>query len=39
LEAILEFVAYLRSRSNGGSAWMLAKGLITLLLGALIWLH
>ena len=38
-EAVLEFVAYFRTRNAGGSRWMLANGVITLLLGGLIWFH
>ena len=38
-EAVLEFIAYFRARNEGGSIWMLANGLITLLLGGLIWFH
>jgi uncharacterized membrane protein HdeD (DUF308 family) len=38
-EAVLEFIAYFRSRSEAGSGWLLVNGLITLLLGGLIWLH
>ena len=38
-EAALEFVAYFRSRAEGGSGWLLVNGLVTLLLGGLIWLH
>jgi uncharacterized membrane protein HdeD (DUF308 family) len=38
-EAVLEFIAYFRARSESGSGWLLINGLITLLLGALIWLH
>lgn len=38
-EGVLEFIAYFRTRNEGGSRWLLANGLITLLLGALIWFH
>ena len=38
-EAALEFAAYFRTRSASGSGWLLVNGLITLLLGALIWVH
>jgi uncharacterized membrane protein HdeD (DUF308 family) len=37
--ALLEFIAYFRTRSDGGSGWLLINGLITLLLGGLIWVH
>ena len=38
-EAVLLFIAYFRTRNEGSSRWMLAKVLITLLLGGLIWFH
>ena len=38
-EAVLEFIVYSRTRNEGGSGWTLANGLITLLLGGLIWFH
>lgn len=38
-EALLEFVAYFRRRAEGGSGWLLVNGLITLLVGGLIWFH
>jgi uncharacterized membrane protein HdeD (DUF308 family) len=38
-EAALEFIAYFRMRSESGSVWLLINGLITLLLGGLIWAH
>jgi uncharacterized membrane protein HdeD (DUF308 family) len=39
-EAVLEFIAYFRTRSQGGgSGWLLVNALITLLLGGLIWMH
>ena len=38
-EAVLEFVVYFQTRKEGGSGWRLANGLITLLLGGLIWFH
>jgi uncharacterized membrane protein HdeD (DUF308 family) len=38
-EAVLEFIAYFRSRRESGSGWLLMNGVITLLLGGLIWLH
>lgn len=37
--ALLEFIAYFQTRSTGGSRWLLMNGLITLLLGGLIWVH
>ena len=38
-EAVLEFIAYFQTRGEGGSGWLLVNGLITLLLGGLIWMH
>jgi uncharacterized membrane protein HdeD (DUF308 family) len=38
-EAVLEFMAYFRERNEGGSRWRLFNGVITLLLGGLIWFH
>jgi uncharacterized membrane protein HdeD (DUF308 family) len=38
-EALLRFIAYFQTRSEGGSKWMLVNSLITLLLGGLIWVH
>ena len=38
-EAVFEVVAYFRTRSEGGSGWLLVNALITLLLGGLIWFH
>ena len=38
-EAVLEFVAYFRTRGESGSGWLLLNALITLLLGGLIWVH
>lgn len=37
--AVLEFVTYFRTPSDGRSGWMLANGVITLFLGGLIWFH
>ena len=37
IAAVLEAIAYFRSRREGGSGWLMANALITLLLGALIW--
>jgi uncharacterized membrane protein HdeD (DUF308 family) len=39
MEAALEVIAYFRTRSEGGSGWLLVNALITLLLGGLIWFH
>jgi uncharacterized membrane protein HdeD (DUF308 family) len=38
-EAVFEVIAYLRTRGQSGSGWLLINALITLLLGALIWFH
>jgi len=37
--AVFELVAYFRSRGQAGSGWLLMNGLITLLLGGLIYFH
>jgi len=39
MAAVFEVIAYFRSRSEGGSGWLLVNALITLLLGGLIWFH
>jgi uncharacterized membrane protein HdeD (DUF308 family) len=39
IAAVFELIAYFRSRSEGGSGWLLVNALITLLLGGLIWFH
>jgi uncharacterized membrane protein HdeD (DUF308 family) len=36
-EGVLELAAYFRLRGTGGSAWLVINGVITILLGALIW--
>jgi uncharacterized membrane protein HdeD (DUF308 family) len=38
-EAVIEIVAWYRTRGSGGSGWLLVNALITLLLGGLIWFH
>ena len=38
-EAMIEFLAYFRTRAEGGSGWLLVNGLVTLFLGGLIWVH
>jgi len=38
-EGVVELVAYFRMRSHGASGWLLLNGIITLLLGGLIWFH
>jgi uncharacterized membrane protein HdeD (DUF308 family) len=39
MAAVFELVAYFRARSEAGSGWLLMNGLITLLLGGLIYFH
>jgi uncharacterized membrane protein HdeD (DUF308 family) len=39
MAAVFELIAYFRSRSEGGSGWLLVNAIITLLLGGLIWFH
>jgi uncharacterized membrane protein HdeD (DUF308 family) len=36
-EGVLEFVAYFRIKNEGASGWLLLNGIVTLLLGGLIW--
>jgi uncharacterized membrane protein HdeD (DUF308 family) len=38
-EGVLEIIAYFRLKGEGASGWVLFNGIITLLLGALIWFH
>jgi uncharacterized membrane protein HdeD (DUF308 family) len=38
-EGVIEVISYFRMRSEGASGWLLLNGIITLLLGALIWFH
>ena len=38
-EGVLEVVAYFRRKSMRGASWMLINGIVTLLLGGLIWFH
>lgn len=38
-EAVIEVIAYFRTRASGASGWLLVNALITLLLGGLIWFH
>lgn len=37
--AVVEFIAYFRTRHESGSGWLLVNALVTLLLGWLIWAH
>jgi uncharacterized membrane protein HdeD (DUF308 family) len=38
-EGVLEIVAYIRLKSAHGASWLLINGVVTLLLGGLIWFH
>jgi uncharacterized membrane protein HdeD (DUF308 family) len=38
-EGALEVVAYFRLRSMHGASWLLINGIVTLLLGGMIWFH
>jgi len=38
-EGVLELVAYFRLRRVGGASWLLINGVITILLGAMVWAH
>jgi uncharacterized membrane protein HdeD (DUF308 family) len=38
-EGVIEIVSYFRMRLEGASFWLLINGVITLLLGCLIWFH
>jgi uncharacterized membrane protein HdeD (DUF308 family) len=38
-EGVLEIVAYFRLKGMHGAGWMLINGVVTLLLGGLIWFH
>jgi uncharacterized membrane protein HdeD (DUF308 family) len=38
-EGVLEIAAYVRLREMGGSGWLVVNGVITILLGGLIWFH
>ena len=38
-EGVLEIVAYFRLKGAHGASWMLINGIVTLLLGGLIWFH
>lgn len=38
-EGVIEVISYFRNRSEGASGWLLFNGIITLLLGGLIWFH
>jgi uncharacterized membrane protein HdeD (DUF308 family) len=36
-EGVIDLVAYFQSRSAGGSVWILVDGIVTLILGVLVW--
>jgi uncharacterized membrane protein HdeD (DUF308 family) len=38
-EGVIEVISYFRVKSEGASGWLLLNGIITLLLGGLIWFH
>ena len=38
-EGVIEIVAYFRTRGEGASWWLLLNGIVTVLLGCLIWFH
>jgi uncharacterized membrane protein HdeD (DUF308 family) len=38
-EGVLETVSYVRLKGQHASTWMLLNGIITIVLGAMIWLH
>ena len=38
-EGVIEIISYFRMRKEGASGWLLLNGIITLLLGGLIWFH
>lgn len=38
-EGVIEVVSYFRMRGEGASGWLLLNGIITLLVGGLIWFH
>jgi uncharacterized membrane protein HdeD (DUF308 family) len=39
LEGVLNIIGYFQTRRRRGSAWLVVDGIITLLLGGLIWAH
>jgi uncharacterized membrane protein HdeD (DUF308 family) len=38
-EGVIEIVAYFKTRGEGASGWLLLNGIVTVLLGCLIWFH
>jgi uncharacterized membrane protein HdeD (DUF308 family) len=38
-EGVIEVISYFRLRREGASGWLLFNGIITLLLGGLVWFH
>jgi uncharacterized membrane protein HdeD (DUF308 family) len=39
VEGVLDLVAYFQNRSQDGAGWILLDGVVTLLLGILVWRH
>jgi uncharacterized membrane protein HdeD (DUF308 family) len=39
VEGVIEVVAYFRMKDHGASGWLLFNGVVTLLLGGMIWFH
>src|SRR5271155_5796006 len=39
VEAVIELISYFRNRQAAASGWLLLNGIVTLLLGGLIWFH
>lgn len=38
-EGVFDIIAFFQSRSTSGSTWILLDGIVTLILGALVWKH
>jgi uncharacterized membrane protein HdeD (DUF308 family) len=38
-QGVIDIVVYFRTRNNGASGWLLFEGVITLILGLMIWRH
>lgn len=38
-EGVLEVISYMRLRAEGASRWLLLNGVVTLVLGGVIWFH
>lgn len=39
IEGVMDLVAYFQNRSMAGSGWVLFDGIVTLILGLMVWLH